>query len=84
MAIRKTFSFVDSAVVEWIDKQENSSQYIARLVREDMEKDKSFVTKDDVVKLIEDKIKGLQLMQVENRPQVDEEVMNGALSLVGW
>jgi hypothetical protein len=84
MAIRKTFSFSDWSVVARIEEQDNESQYIARLVREDIARDKEFITKADVVKLIEDKIKGLQLVAVESRPEVDEDVMNSALSLVSF
>jgi hypothetical protein len=75
MAIRKTFSFTRSDVVDWIDKN-GGSRYISQLVQEDINRSE-FVTRDEVVKLIEERVKG----RVE---VVDDEVKNSAIGLMNF
>lgn len=78
MAIRKTLSFTDSRVVEWINKS-GGSKYIARLVMDDMENiEGNFISRDEVIKLIEDRIgKSKCSNKVENR--IDKESIKGLI-----
>lgn len=76
MAIRKTLSFTDSRVVEWINKS-GGSKYIARLVMDDMENiEGNFISRDEVIKLIEDRI-GKEKSRVENG--IDKESIKGLI-----
>jgi hypothetical protein len=53
--IRKTFSFTDKEVLEYLGKMDKGevSRYVSRLIREDMKKER-VLTRDDVIKLIKE------------------------------
>jgi hypothetical protein len=79
MAIRKTFSFRKD-IAEWIDKH-GRSKYLTGLVLADMEGG-DYVTKREVIRLIEDKLSGVEIKS-ENRI-MDEDFKKGIMNLVEW
>lgn len=79
MAIRKTFSFRED-IADWIDKH-GKSKYLTGLVMIDMEGG-DYVTKREVIRLIEDRI-GNGILD-SGRKEIDSDIKNGIMNLVDW
>ena len=74
---RRTFSIVDTKVLEFIDGMESGirSKYVVDLIKKDMGKSSVYVTRDEVIEMI----KGIK---IDKESSEDREVKNSLLGLL--
>lgn len=85
--VRKTFSFTDKEVLEWIAgmRKGEVSGYIQELIKEDMkkEKGKNGVDRNEVIKILQEYFKNNAKIGNEvNSQGIDDKVKNSMKGLI--